>query len=106
MIEHLPKSIRKTLWEKINYWLKPNGVLLLTIDLIKDSEQLYNVDEYYAVDFVHLLRQDGHLEYHGTLDDMKKEFIQNGLKLESCDFNKKPINNSNTYLAFLKLTKL
>ena len=106
VIEHLPKSIRKTLWKKINYWLKPNGVLLLTIDLIKNSEQLYNVDEYYAVDFVHLLRQDGHLEYHGTLDDMKKEFIQNGLKLESCAFNKKPINNSNTYLAFLKLTKL
>ena len=96
VIEHLPKSIRKILWKKINYWLKSNGVLLLTIDLIKDSEQLYNVDEYYTVDF----------ENHGTLDDIKKEFIENGFKLESCDFNKKYINDSSTYLAFLRLTKL
>ena len=96
MIEHLPKSIRKILWKKINYWLKSNGVLLLTIDLIKDSEQLYNVDEFYTVDF----------ENHGTLDDIKKEFIENGFKLESCDFNKKYINDSSTYLAFLRLTKL
>ena len=42
---------------------------------------------------------------HATLDDIKKEFIQNGFKLESCDFNKRPFNDSSTYLAFLKLSK-
>jgi len=95
VIEHLPKSSRKILWEKINYWLKIDGTLLLTIDLMKDTDELYNIDEYQTIDS----------ENHGTLDDIKKEFIQNGFKLESCDFNKKPFNDSSTYLAFLKLSK-
>ena len=62
---------------------------------MKDTDELYNIDEYQTVDS----------ENHGTLDDIKKEFIQNGFKLESCDFNKRPFNDSSTYLAFLKLSK-
>ncbi len=42
VIEHFPMEYRRSIWERFGKWLKREGMLYLTIDLYKDSHDLWN----------------------------------------------------------------
>ncbi|SFS94480.1 SAM-dependent methyltransferase [Marininema halotolerans] len=67
VIEHMSAMNRKNLWPKIDRWLKREGDLLLSLDLIQDTEDLY---PYFLDKFI----EDP--EVHGDLSTLRKELTE------------------------------
>lgn len=95
VIEHMTSSTRNQLWSKIKKWIKNEGLLLLTVDLIPDTEKLWNYCEGLTVE---------PLEQHGNLDDLKSEIISNGFALKKCEFQRR-ISDTRVDVGFLLFVK-
>jgi 2-polyprenyl-3-methyl-5-hydroxy-6-metoxy-1,4-benzoquinol methylase len=64
VVEHMPAEIRRNIFKIMAATLKNNGQLLLTVDLIKNSQQLWNMAEGKIIEDETI---------HGTLDDFIHE---------------------------------
>jgi 2-polyprenyl-3-methyl-5-hydroxy-6-metoxy-1,4-benzoquinol methylase len=94
VIEHIPAIKRRKIWKKISGWLKENGMLILTIDLIKNSNNLFNLDDYWIVDH----------EKHGTLDELIIELDSVGIMVETNQILR-DIPNADVDMAFMTFKK-
>ncbi|MCS1351546.1 bifunctional 2-polyprenyl-6-hydroxyphenol methylase/3-demethylubiquinol 3-O-methyltransferase UbiG [Mechercharimyces sp. CAU 1602] len=63
-VEHIDASARRKIWENAHTWLKPEGQLLLTVDIIKNSTSLHNY-------FLDVFVEDPNL--HGNIDALIHE---------------------------------
>lgn len=95
VIEHMKSSTRKQLWKKIRNWIKEDGSLLLTVDLIPETENLWNYCEGLVVEPV---------EHHGSLNDLKSEISAEGFSLKKCEFQR-TIPDSRVDVSFLSFIK-
>lgn len=76
VVEHMPKTIRRRVLERASLWLKPGGRLLLTLDLVPQTDELWNRSEGMVVD-----ERD-----HGRTDDVLKELELSGFHVDVIDY--------------------
>jgi len=81
VVEHLHSEVRSIIFEIIKNTLKNNGLLLLTIDLIKGSNDLWNMVSGKIVE---------EQENHGTLDSFIQELEILGFIIESAQTIRMP----------------
>lgn len=74
VIEHMPAATRKEIWKKISQWTKPGGSLLLTIDLVPGTEQIWNYSQGEKIEDE---------STHGAFEDLRKELENAGFLLTS-----------------------
>ena len=91
VIEHMPASIRRQLWSRITQWLKKEGALLMTVDLVPETEKLWN----YCLGKV--VEEE---EKHGNLKELELELSEAGFKLKELEFLRN-ISGSRVDCAFL-----
>ncbi|WLR43399.1 methyltransferase domain-containing protein [Bacillus carboniphilus] len=72
VVEHVPAKIRRDLLEMISDTLKDNGKLYLTVDLQKNSRDLWNLSEGKVVEENRI---------HGTFEDIENELTQFGFSI-------------------------
>jgi len=96
VIEHVPAETRREIWKKISQWIKPQGALLLTIDLYPNEETLWNFAEGKEVE---------NISTHGNLSTLKDEIQVHGFKLHKYEFLRK-IPQSRVDCVFLSFRKL
>ncbi len=72
VIEHMPALMRRSVIKAMADHCKPGGRILLSLELIPETEELWNLSEDRQVD-----NQD-----HGTIQDVKLELQQAGFKIE------------------------
>ena len=72
VIEHIPATVRRAGLKAMSTALEPGGVMVLTVDLVKGSRQLWNRVLDIEVE---------PLEVHGSVEDMIAEAAQVGLRL-------------------------
>ena len=95
VIEHMHSHQRKILWNRIGQWVKDSGILLLTLDLIPNTNLLWNYCEGNLVDS----------SEHGDIDMIHKEVKNDGFVLD--DFKVLRLSSdSMTDIAFLCFKKL
>ena len=97
VLEHMPRLIWEQTLKRTAKWLRPSGVLLLTLDLQPGSDSLWNFSEGKEVD----LASD-----HGVLKDLLN--ILDGLNFDINEFHvQREIPYSRTDVAFIscKLNK-
>lgn len=92
VIEHMPKKIRRNVLKKTATLLKKNGSLLLTIDLVPNTNDLWNFSEDKEVEPISV---------HGTTQTFKKELASLGFKIEK-EHIKRNIYESRTDVYFIK----
>ena len=95
VIEHIKAIERRRIWHGIYPWLKEKGFLILTIDLVLDTENIWNFSEGIPVE---------QIEKHGTLETVKKELSDEGFELLNCEFVRR-VPKSRTDCVMLKLLK-
>jgi SAM-dependent methyltransferase len=67
MIAHMPRQSRDLLFEQLASWLRPGGRLLFTVDLVKSSDQVWNMCDGAIVES---------LERHGTIQDIRQKLTR------------------------------
>ncbi len=72
VIEHMTANDRRDLWSRIEKWLKSDGILLLTVDLVPNTHRIWNACQGKVVETE---------EEHGDLDNLIEELTKRGLKL-------------------------
>lgn len=77
VIEHMPRSVWERFLKWVGDWLKPGGRLVLTLDLVPGTEQLWNFSEGVEVEPI---------TQHGTLADFRAALKKNGLIERECSF--------------------
>lgn len=92
VIEHMPKKIRLGVLKKAATLLKKGGSLLLTIDLIPNTDDLWNLSEDKEVE---------PLEIHGNSVGLKKELTSLGFKIEF-EHIQRNIHKSRTDVYYIK----
>ena len=92
VLEHMPRRVWQRTLELLPQWLKPNGFLFLTLDLIPRTYDLWNKSEGRTVD-------PG--ESHGELRDVTERLKALGFAFEEL-FAKQNIPYSQTDVAFMK----
>ncbi len=92
VIEHMPQKTRVAILKKASKLLKKNGLLLMTIDLIPNTEQLWNLSEDKEVEDAHI---------HGTVDSFTKELTDVGFELVSLLIQRN-IKDSRTDICYIK----
>jgi len=95
VIEHLPKTERLESWEKISALTKIGGNLLITVDLIPGTENLWNYSEGKKVE---------ESDIHGNVTDLKKEICNKGFKINDCKFLRN-VPETRTDCVFISLKK-
>ncbi|MCD6476962.1 MAG: sulfotransferase, partial [Candidatus Aenigmarchaeota archaeon] len=95
VIEHIPKKERIYLWKEISRILKKEGGLLLTIDLIPNTNFLWNYCESGLIESP---------QEHGTVEELIKEIKTNSFELLYYNVVRN-IKNSKTDCAFLMFRK-
>lgn len=83
VIEHMPSFIRESVLKIIYNTLKPDGRLFLTVDLVKNSNKLWNMAEGKIV--------EDELQ-HGTFESFLEELENLGFIIEEKDINRMPKN--------------
>lgn len=83
VIEHIPAQTRRTIFKIMADTLKNKGRLLLTLDLIKGTQNLWNMSEGKIVE---------DQEEHGTLDSFVYELKSFGFKINEKKLYKMPEN--------------
>lgn len=76
VIEHMPQTVRRRVLERASLWLKPGGRLLLTLDLVPQTDELWNRSEGKIVD------EQG----HGTMEDVLEELASSGFQVGDIDY--------------------
>ncbi len=94
VIEHMPRPVWEGTLDRAAAWLKPGGTLLLTLDLVPGTFDLWNRSEGAIVD-----RQD-----HGTIDDIARRIARGGLSFDEA-FIVRSIPDSRTDVAFIVAKK-
>lgn len=74
VIEHMPKSVRQKVLKKSAKLLKKGGSLLLTIDLVPNTDNIWNLSEGKEVEPI---------SKHGTITTLKNELQSNGFEIEA-----------------------
>ena len=92
VIEHVKASVRRTWIEKFAHDMKNGGTLLLTVDLIPDTNFLWCFAEGRMVEAK---------EIHGTLEDIKNELICTGFIVEEC-YTKRNLMHCRVDIGFIK----
>lgn len=92
VIEHMPAMVRRKVLKKAASLLKKEGELLLTIDLIPNTDNLWNMSEDREVETVKL---------HGTIRSFRRELSAIGFQIVEEIFQRN-IHNSRTDLYFVK----
>lgn len=95
VIEHLSSKTRIEIWKRVSMWLKQNGTLLVTLDLVPDSNQLWNYN---------MGKQVEATELHGDLATIEKELIQNKIRIIKQNFARN-LTDSRTDCVLLKCIK-
>lgn len=72
VIEHMPTAIRIKMLKRASKLLRKGGELLLTIDIVPDTNDIWNYSEGKQVESQ---------EVHGTMSSFKKEIIAAGFKI-------------------------
>jgi SAM-dependent methyltransferase len=96
VIEHVPGRLRRDIFTHTSQLLKPGGQLLLTLDLIPETNNLWNLSEGQIVE---------EAEHHGTLEDVRHELEHCGFGLEAVEVEKR-IPHSRTDIACIKARKV
>ncbi|MGC8495194.1 MAG: methyltransferase domain-containing protein [Syntrophobacteraceae bacterium] len=96
VLEHMSRPIRERTLELAASWMKSGGILLLTLDLIPDSDDLWNMSEGRIVD------PSGS---HGVLNDIVSTLRGLGVEVEDL-FVQRNIPYSRTDVAFVRSRKL
>jgi 2-polyprenyl-3-methyl-5-hydroxy-6-metoxy-1,4-benzoquinol methylase len=91
VIEHMPAVVRRAIINRLPTWLRPEGKVFLSIDLIPGTDQLWLLSEGVEVDLPH---------EHGTLDDLLDELRHAGLTIGDLQ-RVSAIANSRTDLALI-----
>lgn len=94
VVEHMPRPVWERTVELAAGWLKPGGLLVLTVDMIPQSMDLWNMSEGRLVD----------AENHGTIESLGRKMQQAGLTLEEA-FIRRNIPYSRTDVAFFVARK-
>jgi hypothetical protein len=92
VIEHLPADVRRLWINSFATRLKSEGVLLLTVDLLPETERLWNFAGGRTVEPEQL---------HGTLSLMLEELRASGFTIEEL-FAKRNISGSRVDVAFIR----
>lgn len=92
VIEHMPKKTRLSVLKNAAALLKKEGYLLLTIDLIPDTEDLWNLAEDKEVEPIY---------EHGNINSLKKELSSLGFEIVSSKIQRN-IYKSRTDVYYLK----
>jgi 2-polyprenyl-3-methyl-5-hydroxy-6-metoxy-1,4-benzoquinol methylase len=92
VIEHMPRIIWERTLDLSALWLNPRGLLLLTLDIIPGTEDLWNMSEGKQVD------NDG---FHGSLSDILSKLTRLNFEIEDL-FLRRKIPYSRTDVAFLR----
>jgi hypothetical protein len=96
VIEHLSSNTRKQLWKKIYDWSKPSGNLLLTIDLIPETNYLWNFESGREVEDI---------KTHGDIDCLVNELQNSGFFKVSTEVMRGYKDSQPTDLGLLHFTK-
>lgn len=94
VVEHMPRPVWERTVELAASWLKPGGLLVLTVDMIPHTMDLWNMSEGRLVDS----------ENHGTIESLGRKMQQAGLTLEEA-FIRRNIPYSRTDVAFFVARK-
>jgi hypothetical protein len=92
-IAHFPSSVREETLSNCWVWLKPGGRLILAVDLIPDTDLLWNLGG-----------SDETPEQHGTYHDMEEQIRSLGLVITESQARRK-VDGSTTDLLFLVAQK-
>ena len=92
VIEHMPKEIRRQVLKKAKDLLKIGGKLLLTIDLVPNTNNLWNLSEAKEVEPI---------KVHGTISTLKKELKKLGFAIES-ESTQRNIKDAVTDVYYIK----
>lgn len=92
VIEHMPRSIRLKMLKRASKLLKKGGELLLTIDIVPDTSDIWNYSEGKQVESE---------EEHGTMESFKNELLACGFKIVF-DHIQREIFESRTDVWFVK----
>lgn len=95
VIEHMPSFLRRAMLKNVAHWLRKQGRLILTIDLIPNTNDLWNYSEGQIVEPVH---------QHGTYEELVLELHKEGFTLIKDSFLRN-LPNTRVDCAFLSLTK-
>lgn len=72
VLEHVPAEARRQLWPRVARWLAPGGRLLLTLDLVSGTDDLWNRAQGQQVEDPAV---------HGTVDSIVAELVGLGFTL-------------------------
>jgi 2-polyprenyl-3-methyl-5-hydroxy-6-metoxy-1,4-benzoquinol methylase len=92
VIEHMPKKSRVQILKKTASLLKKGGMLLLTIDLIPNTNNLWNFSENKEVESI---------EVHGNIDSFSEELKESGFEISEVQIQR-DIPDSRTDLYYVK----
>lgn len=92
VIEHMPKSVRQKVLKKSAKLLKKGGRLLLSVDVVPGTDDIWNLSENKEVE---------PLDDHGTIDTLKEELESNGFEIEEATIQRN-IANSRTDVLYIK----
>ena len=92
VIEHMPKSSRIKVLKKARRLLKIHGELLLTVDIVPETNKIWNRSEDKQV-------EDD--DIHGTIDSFKKELKRFGFNITE-EHIQREIKDSRTDVWFVK----
>lgn len=91
VIEHMPADIRRYILECFALQIKPNGKLILTLDLKKDSYSLWNMSAGKVVEDAKI---------HGDIDTIREEIKGFGFKIINCEIM--PLETERIDLALIE----
>jgi hypothetical protein len=91
VVEHMGRAVRVQAIARMASLLKANALMLLSVDLIPETDLLWNMSEGQIVD---------DLEAHGSLDDLRVEMEDARLTITELDV-RRGIKDSRTDIAFL-----
>jgi lipopolysaccharide transport system ATP-binding protein len=97
VVEHMPGAGRRTLFGKFRDWLAAGGRLLLTIDLVPGTEDLWNLDQGQVVES---------RDTHGTLADLIRELENAGFAIRESAVRRGYTDAPKTDLALVHAVRL
>jgi 2-polyprenyl-3-methyl-5-hydroxy-6-metoxy-1,4-benzoquinol methylase len=95
VIEHIAAANRRQIWGHLRPWLKKCGMLLLTIDLIPETDFLWNYNAGKLVEDV---------EEHGNIGIIQHEIVREGFTLDGSKLLRK-LPQSKVDVALLKFSR-
>ena len=95
VIEHMPQNIRRKIIKKTSGLLKKGGLFLLTIDLVPDTDKIWNLNEGKIVEDE---------EIHGTVASLEAELKKSGFEIKESE-TQRSINDSRTDVLYVTAQK-